>query len=161
MTDRSRRLIERLDLAPHSEGGFYKELFRSPSHVETTDGRSPRSAVTTIYYMLVEGQFSRWHRVRSDEIWHFYEGDPLELFVAPPALDRVERVVLGPSDGEGCYVYTVPADWWQAARPLGAFTLAGCTVAPGFEFADFSVVPDDPSAMRALERLSADMRGLV
>ena len=97
--------------------------------------------MTTIYFLLAAGQESRWHRVRSDEIWHFYEGDPLELSISPPGRERVEQLTLGPYAGTAQPVRVVEADWWQAARPLGAYTLVGCTVAPGFEFAKFELAP--------------------
>src|SRR5262245_4925152 len=113
MDVRAQTLVDRFGLAPHPEGGFYRELYRSTSHVQPSDDRPRRAALTTIYYLLAAGQFSRWHRVRSDEVWHFYEGDPLELFVAPPSLDRVDRIVLGRSDADPRYVHTVPAEWWQ------------------------------------------------
>jgi predicted cupin superfamily sugar epimerase len=142
MDPRATALIERLGLEPHPEGGYFREIYRSGRTVQADDDRPPRPAVTTIYFLLAAGQQSRWHRVRSDEIWHFYEGDPLELSVAPPAREPVARVTLGPLSGSGQPVHVVQAEWWQAARPLGAYTLVGCTVAPGFDFADFSFLPD-------------------
>ena len=110
------------------------------------DGREERDAVTTIYFFLVEGAHSRWHRVLSDEVWHLYEGGPLELFVAPPPADRVQRVLLGPAVESDGPVHVVPAGWWQAARPLGPYVLVGCTVSPGFVFEDFSFLRDDAEA---------------
>jgi len=95
----------------------------------TADG-ADRSALTTIYFLLVEGTFSRWHRVQSDEVWHFYEGGPLELTIRDG-----ESVILD----EGHRVHVVPARAWQTARPLGAYVLVGCTVGPGFEFEDFAM----------------------
>ena len=71
-------LIRLLDLTPHPEGGYYREVFRSPRMVRASDSAVERAAVTTIYFLLVAGQHSRWHRIRSDEVWHYYEGDPLE-----------------------------------------------------------------------------------
>ena len=90
-----------------------------------------RSALTTIYFLLVEGTYSAWHRVQSDEVWHFYEGDALELLTR----DSVTRL-----DAEN-RVRVIRANEWQAARPLGAYTLVGCTVGPGFEFEDFEMQP--------------------
>lgn len=95
---------------------------------------------------------SRWHRVRSEEIWHFYEGSPLELLQLTPDGADLERIVLGlPSDRERP-VHCVPANYWQAARSRGAFTLVGCTVAPPFQFADFALLKDSPALAAAITR---------
>src|SRR6516164_8354353 len=97
MHPRAAELIGTLALAPHREGGFFREVFRSTERVQPTDGRTSRSALTTILFLLVEGQASRWHAVASDEIWHLYEGGPLELLVASPDVARVERTLLSPA----------------------------------------------------------------
>lgn len=132
MNERARQLIDTLGLQPHPEGGWYRQLFKSDERVTRHRDGAGRSALTTIYFLLVEGTYSAWHRVQSDEVWHFYEGDPLELLIR----DR-ESVVLD----EQNRVHVVPARAWQAARPLGAYALAGCTVGPGFEFEDFELRP--------------------
>src|SRR5215510_13188986 len=80
MHKRARDLINELGLQPHPEGGYFREIFRSGQKVQPLDERSERSALTTIYFLLIKGQYGRWHRVASDETWHFYEGDPLELY---------------------------------------------------------------------------------
>jgi hypothetical protein len=140
---RAATLIEQLRMERHPEGGYFREIFRSGRNVQPDDERPARAAMTTIYFLLAAGQQSRWHSVRSDEIWHFYEGDPLELSVSPPLRERVDRLTLSPLSETGRPVHVVPARWWQSARPLGEYTLVGCTVAPGFDFADFSFLPDD------------------
>jgi uncharacterized protein len=127
---RSSELIESLALRPHPEGGWYRQVFKSDDRVTRLSDGADRSALTTIYFLLVEGTFSRWHRVISDEVWHFYEGDPLELTIRDG-----ETVVLS-ADRR---VHVVPARAWQTARPLGAYAFVGCTVGPGFEFADFAM----------------------
>lgn len=160
MDARARALIDGLRLAPHPEGGYYREIHRSAAHVTPHDGRATRAAGTAIYFLLARGDASRWHRVGSDETWHHYEGEPIELLIAPPELRDVRRVLLGPALGTDGPSHTVPADWWQAARPSGAYALAGCTVAPGFEFADFTFLRDDiPAAarLRALDPLAAEL----
>jgi uncharacterized protein len=131
-------LVKLLELAPHPEGGFYKETWRAALTVQTP--RGPRSAGTSIYYLLPRGSFAAWHRVASDEVWHFYEGHPLELYLLEAG--RLERVVLGRevARGERPQV-VVPAGVWQAAVPRGEYTLCGCTVAPGFDFADWELPP--------------------
>lgn len=137
MHPRAQQLIDSLGLLPHPEGGWYRQVFKSEERVRRTSDGADRSALTTIYFLLVEGTFSAWHRVESDEVWHFYEGEPLELLMrvtgeAEPDVRRLDDVNR---------VEVVPARHWQAARPLGAYTLVGCTVGPGFEFADFELKP--------------------
>lgn len=161
MDPRAAHLIERLALVPHPEGGHYREIQRSPLRVRPLDGRGERAAMTGIYFLLVDGEHSRWHRVASDETWHHYEGDALELLVAAPEAARAERVRLGRAlDADGP-AYTVPAGWWQAARPLGAYALCGCTVAPGFEFRDFAFLRDDPTAAARLCGAEPSLRELL
>jgi predicted cupin superfamily sugar epimerase len=135
-------LIGALGLAPHPEGGWYRELYRSALEVATA--RGPRAALTSIYYLLEQPQTSRWHVVAADEIWHFYTGDPLELLTYDPGALRLERHVLTSAGaGEGP-VAAVPCGVWQAARTLGSYSLVGCTVGPGFDFADFCFVASLP-----------------
>ena len=158
---RAIRLIEALNLEPHPEGGYFREIYRSASRVRPADGRADRDAVTTIYFLLVEGTHSRWHRVLSDEVWHLYEGGPLELFTAPPAADQVQRVVLGAAVESDGPVHVVPAGWWQAARPVGAYVLVGCTVAPGFVYEDFAFLRDDAEALERLRRVDQTFASLA
>ena len=144
MHPRAAELISTLALAEHPEGGWYSEVFRSAAGVRAADGRQ-RSACTRIYFLLTADDRSRWHAVQSDEIWHFYEGAPLDLLTVDPARMDLQQRMLGPVDGEQRPTWTVPATHWQAARSTGAFTLCGCTVAPGFDFADFAMLRDDPA----------------
>jgi hypothetical protein len=157
---RVRELVDRLRLMPHPEGGYYRQVYRSCRLVHPLDDRAPRASLTTIYYLLAAGQHSRWHRVRSDEAWHFYEGDPLALMLLDPELQEMSMVTLGPV-GCGSPVHVVPAGWWQAARPTGLFSLVGCTVAPGFEFDDFSLLRDDEACVDVLRVLSPAMAALI
>jgi uncharacterized protein len=152
-------LVDRLGLRPHPEGGWYREIYRSPTRVQTA--RGSRSALTTIYYLLEHGQLSRWHVVQADELWHFYGGAPLELLEYDPAAGQFARHALcGATDpasdadtavagvgsaGGTPSVAVIPTGVWQAARSLGAYSLVGCTVGPGFEFVDFEFVCDLPS----------------
>ena len=149
---RAAELIEGLGLAPHPEGGYFREVYRSAARVHPLDGRPDRLALTTIYFLLVAGQVSRWHRVASDEVWHYYEGDPLELVVADAGFDNVSRRLLGPVGDDREPVRVVMAGDWQAARPMGPYTLVGCTVGPGFEFADFEMLDSLPEGAAALRR---------
>ncbi len=130
MHPRAQHLIDTLALAPHPEGGWYRQVFKSAERVTRHADGADRVALTTIYFVLVEGTSSAWHRVQSDEVWHFYEGDPLKLSIRgeePVVLDADHRV------------HVVAARAWQSARPLGAYVLVGCTVGPGFEFGDFEM----------------------
>jgi predicted cupin superfamily sugar epimerase len=130
-------VIRLLALTPHPEGGHFREMLRDEA---TVDGK--RAASTAIYYLLVRGERSHWHRVDAAEVWHFYGGDPLLLEVAEKR--GVARLVLGPDLAAGARPQlVVPAGAWQAAQSLGAWTLAGCTVAPGFDFAGFEMAPKD------------------
>jgi predicted cupin superfamily sugar epimerase len=133
MSDDAARLIELLGLKPHPEGGHYRETFRDSGE---------RAHSTAIYFLLRAGESSRWHRIDSAETWHFYRGDPLELEIAAPGR-RAARHVLGSAIDRGEYPQiVVPPHAWQRARPLGGYTLAGCTVAPGFEFSRFEMAPE-------------------
>jgi predicted cupin superfamily sugar epimerase len=142
---RAQHLIDSLGLQPHPEGGHFRESYRSTLMVQPQDGRPTRPALTTIYFLLAEGEVSRWHRVASDEAWHFYEGDPLELFTLDPQTPQVNRHLLGAVAKDSRPVHVVPAGVWQAARTTGAHTLVGCTVGPGFDFADFQMLRDVPA----------------
>ena len=161
MDPRARELAEALGLAPHPEGGFFREIFRSSERVTRVRSGEDRSALTTIHFLLPAGSFSRWHRVVSDEAWHFAEGSPLELLVCDPGETAIRRTVLGGADGGAKPVVIVPAGCAQAARPLGSFTLVGCTVAPGFEFADFRLLVDEPQAARRIRELDPALAALL
>jgi predicted cupin superfamily sugar epimerase len=142
----ARQIVQQLCLKPHPEGGWYREIYRSA--IEVGGPKGPRAALTTIYYLLERDQVSRWHVVDADEIWHFYGGESLELLTYDPAAGAFKRHLLG-SLAEGAELVTVvAAGIWQAARSLGDYSLLGCSVAPGFEFADFRFV----SAVAGFER---------
>ncbi len=124
-------IIRALGLQPHPEGGNYRETFRDPRTI------AGRAASTAIYFLLQAGEVSRWHAADAVEIWHFYAGDPLAISIKAAGQVR-QRVVLGPNiDNAQQPQVIVPAHAWQMAEPLGGWTLAGCTVAPGFEFSGF------------------------
>jgi uncharacterized protein len=144
MNARAAALIAELNLEPHPEGGYYREIFRSGVLISPADGRGARAALTTIYFLLPAGDASRWHRVTSDEVWHFYEGGPLELLELDAACQTLSRHQLATAGtASQAPVRTIPAGHWQAARPLGDYALVGCTVSPGFDFADFTMLADD------------------
>ena len=145
---RVKELIDRLQLQPHVEGGMFRQTFRSAFEVEPGDSRGTRRALTLIYFLLVEGGISRWHRVASDEAWHWYEGAPLELFTATAEAGVIGKTLLGPLSDSASPQHVVPAGYWQAARPTGAYTLVGCSVGPGFEYTDFTLLSSLPELER-------------
>jgi predicted cupin superfamily sugar epimerase len=147
-------LIRRFDLKPHPEGGFFNETYRSAARVSRDDGHDglaqTRSASTAIYYLLCDGAHSAWHRIRSDEVWHFYAGEPLNVHVidASGALltHKLGNTLTHP---DAVFQAVVPAGLWFAAECAGpaTFALVGCTVAPGFEFSEFEIA--DVDALKA------------
>jgi uncharacterized protein len=129
-------MIRRLDLKPHPEGGHFRETFRDTRQVER------RAASTAILFLLARGERSHWHRIDAVEVWHYYAGAPLKLSVVDGATEQIFR--LGPDiHADETPQVTVPARAWQAAESFGDWTLVGCTVAPGFEFAGFELAPKD------------------
>ncbi len=142
---------ERLGLEAHPEGGAFRELMKSTREVDACDGRGNRAALTHIYFHLAKGEVSRFHRVLSDEIWHLYEGEGMNLFQWKEGDDQVEKITLGAGDTSHCHL--IPAGFWQAAEPLGEATLVGCTVAPGFEFTDFSLIESDSPQAAAIRSI--------
>ena len=137
-------VIRLLDLQPHPEGGQYRETFRDSQSVDAVSGRA---ASTAIYFLLRAGEISRWHRVDSAEVWHWYAGAPLALCIVAGEQKCHIRLGAALTAGERPQAI-VPARAWQQARSLGVWTLVGCTVAPGFEFAGFEMAPpgfDPPS----------------
>jgi predicted cupin superfamily sugar epimerase len=130
-------VIARLELRPHPEGGHYRETFRD-AHADANG----RSTATAIYFLLAHGERSHWHRIDAVEVWHYYAGSALDLKIANEGC-REHTVRLGPDIAAGERPQAiVPAHAWQAAESTGDWTLVGCTVAPGFEFAKFELAPD-------------------
>jgi uncharacterized protein len=129
-------VIRLLELKPHPEGGHFRETFRDARSLE-----GGRAASTAIFFLLARGERSNWHRVDAIEVWHWYAGSSLGLEIAQGS-GRVERVILGNDLAAGERPQAiVPAHAWQAAEARGEWTLVGCTVAPGFEFAGFELAP--------------------
>ena len=127
-------IIATLGMAPHPEGGWYVETFKD------ADGPDDRPRSTAIYFLLEAGQVSHWHRVDAVEVWHWHAGAALELRIAENGRGDTLRLgpdVLGGERPQGI----VPESAWQAARSLGAWTLVGCTVAPGFRFEGYELAP--------------------
>jgi predicted cupin superfamily sugar epimerase len=145
-------LIRRFDLKPHPEGGFFNETYRSAQRViREHDGLAhTRSASTAIYYLLCDGAHSAWHRIRSDEVWHFYAGEPLNVHVLDASgtllTHKLGNTLAHP---DAVFQAVVPAGLWFAAECAdpATFALVGCTVAPGFEFSEFEIA--DVDALKA------------
>lgn len=135
----AQKLIEDLALMPHPEGGYFREIHRSPVTVQSPAHAGERNAYTSIYFLMDAYQHSAWHRVAFDETWFFHAGTDLSLFVLDPSLSDLNAFRIGPSHGE--YQLTVPAGLWFAARPVNpaSFSLVSCVVGPGFTFADFEL----------------------
>jgi predicted cupin superfamily sugar epimerase len=135
---KSKEIIEKLQLLPHPEGGFYKETYRSAADI-SIDG-NVRQMCTSIYYLLEDDNRSHFHRIKSDELWFFHLGEPLEIITLNNG--RVETILLGSALAKGELLQAViPAGTWFGSRIKSqkGFVLVSCTVAPGFEFADFEL----------------------
>jgi predicted cupin superfamily sugar epimerase len=155
--------IEKLGLLPHPEGGFYKETYRSEGSI-VLDNKKVRPHSTAIYFLMEAANFSAFHRIQSDELWHFYDGDPLEVFY----FDKnglLIRILLGsnPEKGEEMQA-VVPAKAWFGSRPCDGslYSLVGCTVSPGFDFEDFEMAKKNqllmeyPEHAKIIEELTRD-----
>jgi predicted cupin superfamily sugar epimerase len=149
---RAEELIRALHLRPHREGGHFAEVFRSPRLVRPQGTERDRSALTTIYFLLSAGEASRWHRLDADEIWHFYEGAPLALFLLDAGARILTRSRLGAGAPGEVRLQVLPAGSWFAARPAGEYALVGCTMGPGFEDAGFALLRDLPDAAAVRQR---------
>ena len=139
-------IIKLLELQPHPEGGHFCQTFRD---TQLVDGKRPAS--TAIYFLLVHGEHSHWHRVNAAEGWHWYAGAPLRLAIVEDGKERI--VTLGADLNAGQRPQAiVPAHAWQSADTLGDWTLVGCTVAPGFVWEGFELAPKDWSPERTMSQ---------
>lgn len=146
---RAGQLIEQYNLQPHPEGGWYRQTYKSNEQVAANAlpirfGAS-RAFSTAIYFLLEQGNFSAFHRIKSDECWHFYAGDPLLIYIIQQN-GEFEIISLGNDPEKGlAFQYVVPAGCWFASRPApgSEYCFVGCTVSPGFEFEDFELAEAD------------------
>ncbi|SAK90234.1 hypothetical protein AWB77_04961 [Caballeronia fortuita] len=155
----SKELIERLKLEPHPEGGFFRETYRASGKVTRENEVETRSASTAIYFLLCDGAHSAWHRIRSDEVWHFYAGDPVDVHVLDANGGLVTHRLGNALDhADSVFQAVVEAGNWFAAecRDTEGAALVGCTVAPGFEFSEFEL-----AAPGALESSYPQHRELI
>jgi len=143
LNNKAKYYIEKLDLMPHPEGGYFKEIYRSEEiypadHLPKRYGGS-RCFSTSIYFLLEGEQVSTFHRLKSDELWHFYDGSPLKIFIINSS-GKKEEILLGNNleKNENSQVVVTKGNWFGAeVMDKSSFTLLGCTVAPGFDFSDF------------------------
>jgi predicted cupin superfamily sugar epimerase len=147
-------LIQKYNLEPHPEGGWYKQTYKSNEQIAA--GSLPerfgagRVFSTAIYFLLEKGNFSAFHRIKSDECWHFYAGDPLLIYIIEQT-GELKIICLGNDHEKGqSFQYVVPANCWFASRPApgSEYCFVGCTVSPGFEFEDFELA--DVTALSAI-----------
>ena len=145
MSDRRiRELIAKHNMHPHPEGGHYAEVFRSRHMVSPMDDRDERTALTTILFLLQKDEVSRFHMVESDEVWSHLEGDLIRQVTLANDLSELSVYDLAPSS-KGNPLSIVPAGWWQASKSMGNYSLASCSVGPGFDFRDFQMASDTPA----------------
>jgi predicted cupin superfamily sugar epimerase len=140
-----KHIVQELGLSDHPEGGFYKEMYRSKSSVQNANG-DERCAGTGIYFLLPAQVCTNWHRVSSDELWHFYHGDKLILEIIDGDGQFTQLSLADEIEDEGSYQALVPKNCWQRAYSTGLYSLVGCTVSPGFEFEDFEMIDQDKLA---------------
>ncbi len=143
------KLIEKFDLKPHPEGGWYCQTYKSNEHIKASAlperFKGDRSFSTAIYFLLEKENFSAFHRIKSDECWHFYAGDPLLLYVIQPS-GNLDTITLGNDfEKDQQFQYVVLSGCWFASRPAkdSEYCFVGCTVSPGFEFDDFELAGAD------------------
>ena len=161
MNKRAHELIDLLELSPHPEGGYYREMYRSETKVFSPIRKGLRSALTDIYFLLVSGQISRFHRVMHDEVWHFYEGNPLELVEMQSEGFEVSKVIMGNNGNVPKYQHCIKGGNWQAAYSTGEYSLVGCTVAPGFDPLDFEFLKDNSIVQSAILKRNPELVDLT
>lgn len=147
-----------INLIEHPEGGRFCEVFRSDTQIKTTDNQD-RRALTHIYFSLESNEVSHFHRVGSDEVWNLYQGMGIYLYLWDGCAKEVTFVTLSAETGEFCHV--VPTGIWQAALPINGSVLVGCSVAPGFEFADFQMMESNSDEARLLRVNNMELNKLI
>jgi predicted cupin superfamily sugar epimerase len=161
-----KKLVQQLGLIPHPEGGFFRETYRSvgeiPESALGSDFVGKRNHSTCIYFLLTSADFSAFHRIRQDEIWHFYDGSPLHLhLLSETGQHSIHRIGRALEKGE-VPQFVVPGGHWFAAEVIepNSYSLVGCTVAPGFNFADFELASEKvllgrfPDKAQLIQRLT-------
>jgi hypothetical protein len=152
-----KELIQKYGLSPHPEGGYFREVYRSEQNVKSEINEEQRNAVTHIYFLLEKGQFSRFHRVLHDEIWNFYEGSPLKLIEFDGR--SIDEIIIGQENNE--YVRVIKGGVFQAAESIGEYSFVGCSVAPGFDFKDFSFLDSESDMLKCLNQEFSKYKRLI
>jgi len=158
----SQKIIQKLQLQPHPEGGYFRETYRSKGEIETrslsSDYQGRRNYSTGIYFLLTSDQFSAFHRIKQDEMWHFYEGSPLKIHMISKDGTYTFAVIGRDLDSDHVPQYVVEGGVWFAAEVIekDAFSFVGCTVSPGFDFQDFEM----PSRQELVE-MFPDLKGVI
>lgn len=156
-----KELVEKYQLVAHPEGGYFRETYRSDLTITSPvidDGKNKqRNTVTQIYFLLGEGDVSRFHKVAHEEIWHFYEGAPLRLLDLDK--DGCQDIQLGSESGR--YHHVIKGGNYQAAESTGEYTLVGCTVAPGFDFVDFAFLSDQTEDLEGLDKFLTEYKKFI
>lgn len=154
--------VENLDLLPHPEGGFYKEVYRSSESFLPKNFDGERNYSTSIYFLLEKGNVSHFHRIKSDEIWYYHGGDALSVFVIHKN-GELEELKIGPNPDQGEVLQAVvPAGTIFGSKSSGAYSLVGCMVSPGFDFKDFELfktsqlLEEYPSHHQIIKELSKE-----
>ena len=150
------KIIEILNLSKHDEGGYFRQTYKSNFIVQPENKSYKRSCVTHIYYYLQRGMYSKFHKVKHDEIWNLYDGEGVKLHVYDDKNNKVKEQILSKRDFN--FHAIVYSDLWQAAEPIGDFVLVGCTVAPGWELEDEVYLSDHPEITDKLIKQRPDLQ---
>ena len=153
------KIIEILNLSNHPEGGYFCQTYKSDFIVQPENKSYTRSCATHIYYYLQRGMYSKFHKVKHDEIWNLYDGEGVKLHVYDAKNNKVDEQILSKSHFN--FHTVVRGDLWQAAEPMGDFVLVGCTVAPGWELEDEAYLCDHPEILDKLIELRPDLQRLI
>ena len=153
------KIIKKLNLSEHPEGGYYRQTYKSDLIVQPQKGSYARSSATHIYYFLSRGMFSIFHKVKHDEIWNLYDGEGVRLYIFDDRDNTVDEQTL--SSRDFTFHAVVHGDLWQAAEPIGDYVLVGCTVAPGWESEDEEYLSDHPESIEKMIRLRPDWKRLI
>ena len=153
------KIIEILNLSKHDEGGYFRQTYKSDFIVQPENKSYKRSCATHIYYYLQRDMYSKFHKVKHDEIWNLYDGEGVKLHAYDDKKNKVDEQIL--SKGDIKFHAVVQGDLWQAAEPIGDFVLVGCTVAPGWELEDEAYLSDHADIMSKLVELRPDLQRLI
>ena len=153
------KIIETLNLSKHPEGGYFRQTYRSDFIVQPQKGSYTRSCATHIYYFLQRGMYSKFHKVKHDEIWNLYAGEGVKLHVYDDKNNKADEIILSKQNFD--FHSVVRGNLWQAAEPIGDYVLVGCTVAPGWELEDEAYLSDHQEIIDQLVKLRPDLKRLI